>query len=301
MTPLTIQLVGWNHADCLEPGLTALAALPPQEVVVRYLDNGSTDGSVELVRRILPNAEIIELGRNTGFAHAHNEGFRRTTTPYILVHNPDLVIDWGGTKKLLHAFTDPTVGAVQGKIMRNQSRDIIDSAGIVLTKALNGVDRGAGEIDRGQYETQADVAAATGACALYCVAALKSVEYFDEDFFSYKEDVDLGWRLKKVGWRSIYVPIVAGYHHRYLTAWQLSNFYARLKDTRTRYSLRNWVWMVAKNVTFTQELRAEVFITGRLLAWLGLSFLYPPLFRAWWEILQGLPRMVAKRDQTYEA
>lgn len=296
MTPLTIQLVGWNHRPQLEAGLKALAALPVDEVITRYLDNGSTDGSAELVKRLLPRVEIIELGRNTGFAYAHNDGFRRTTTPYILIHNPDLVIDWDGIKKLLHAFTDPTVGAVQGKIMRSQTSDIIDSAGIILTKALNGVDRGAGKIDRGQYEVQVDVAAATGACALYRMTALKAVEYFDEDFFSYKEDVDLGWRMQKAHWRSVYVPIIAGYHHRYLKAWRLSNFYARLKDPRTRYSLRNWVWMVAKNVSFTQELKAEPFIIGRLVVWLGLSFLYPPLFKAWREILQSWPRMVAKRS-----
>ncbi len=295
MTPLTIQIVGWNHAGRLTPGLSALARLPADEVVIRYLDNGSTDDSVALVKKLLPKAEIIELGYNTGFARAHNEGFRRTTTPYVLIHNPDLVIDWAGITELLHVFADPTVGAVQGKLMRVSAEATIDSAGIVLTRALNGVDRGAGELDRGQYETPVAITAATGACALYRVEALKAVGYFDEDFFSYKEDVDLGWRMQKAGWRSLYMPVITGYHHRHLQAWRLSNFYSRLPDPRTRYSLRNWVWMVAKNVTFVQELKAELFIVGRLLVWLGLSFLYPPLLTVWWEILQGLPRVVAKR------
>lgn len=277
----------------------ALAALPADEVVIRYLDNGSNDGSVALVKKLLPRAEIIALGCNTGFAPAHNEGFRRATTPYVLIHNPDLVIDWHGIKKILHAFNDSTVAAVQGKLMcRPGSGDtnIIDSAGIVLTRALNGVDRGAGEIDRGQYDALADVLAVTGACALYRVEAIRGIGFFDEDFFSYKEDVDLGWRLKKAGWRSVYVPIIAGYHQRHLKAWRLGTFYARLRDPRTRYSLRNWVWMVVKNVTLWQEIKAELFIDARLLVWLGLSFLYPPLLTVWWEILSGWPRMVAKRS-----
>lgn len=293
MALLTIQVVGWNSAKVLAPALRALAALPSDEVVIRYLDNGSTDESVVLVRQSLPQAEVIELGMNTGFAHAHNVGFRRVTTPYVLIHNPDLVIAWEGIKKLLHAFTDPTVGSVQGKLLRQGK--IIDSTGITLTRALNGADRGAGEEDRGQFEQQTDILAATGACALYRVAALKAVNYFDEDFFSYKEDVDVGWRMRKAQWRSVYVPVFIGYHQRQLRAWRWSNFYARLKDRRTRYSLRNWVWMLVKNVTWQQAMAAELFIDARLLAWLGLSFLYPPLFTVWWEILHGLPRMLAKR------
>lgn len=295
MASLTIQIVGWNSRAALAASLPKLQELPVDAVSIRYLDNGSTDGSAELVRQFLPTAEVMELGENTGFARAHNLGLRRTTTPLILVMNPDVQLNWVGIKLLQRVFDDPTVAAGQGKLMRTEPPGVIDSVGVVLTRALNGVDRGAGELDRGQYEQLAEIVAPTGACAMYRRDTMQKLGGFDEDFFAYKEDVDLGWRLKSAGWRCVYVPVVAGYHDRQLRRGNLRQLWGRLSDPRTRYSWRNWVWMLVKNMTWRQELAAELFIDGRLLASLVLSLLYPPLLTVWWEVLQGWPRMLAKR------
>ncbi len=290
--------------------LAALGSIPRDAVWLRYVDNGSRDESVSMVREILPDADIIELRRNAGFSAAHNIGLAKCETPLVLTCDPDVTLNWPGIKRLLSAFNDKNAGAAQGKLYRaarsDNGRPIIDSAGIVHTLALNGRERGANEPDTGQYEEKAQVLAVTGACGLYRLEALRSVMQdgciFDEDFFSYKEDVDLGWRLNKAGWKVVYLPVTAGTHRRTMgrrgvMGWGLkaATVRRRLKSQRTRLSLRNWMWMIAKNASLKQELKHEIFIDLRLLVFLVFSVLYPPLLSVWVEAGRGLPRMLNKR------
>jgi len=303
---LTIQVVGWNSAKVLPATLAALATIPRREAVICYIDNASTDNSVQLVKAALPAAHIIELTENRGFAGAHNAGLADCATPLVLTLDPDLVVYWDGLKRLLSAFAKSEVAAVQGKIYRAHGK-VIDSAGIVQTLALNGRERGSSEIDRGQYEQPAKLLAVTGAGGLFRMTALKNVaeadgRVFDEDFFAYKEDVDLGWRLNNSGWEVIYLPILFGRHKRTLGREGIINWgvmpkqiIGRLKNPRTRYSLRNWVWMIAKNATLRQDIRAEIFIDARLILFFGFSLLYWPLLPVWPEIARGLPTMLRKR------
>lgn len=297
---LTIQMVTWNSAEDLRKSLPALRDIPEGQVEFRFIDNGSEDGSAEMVRQALPRADVIAREVNAGFAPGHNLGFALCRTEFVLILNPDAILNWRGAKQLLEVFRDERIGAVQGKLYRRDR--ILDSAGIVQTPTLNGKERGAGEEDKGQYDAPTDLLATTGAGCLYRVAALGAVarigefanevpNVFDEDFFAYKEDVDLGWRLNNAGWKVVYEPVVEGTHERSLKEHVLK----RLKDTRTRYSLRNYCWMVTKNARIGQLLAHSPLIAGRLAIFFILSLATPALFPAWREIWRGLPRMLAKR------
>jgi len=308
---LTIQLVTWNSARDLPTALIALKEIPAGEVHYRVIDNASTDESVALVRDALPMADIIELPENRGFGGAHNIGFDRCKTSLVFVHNPDLAVVWEGLRQLLVEFKDEKLGAVQGKLLRpgtgKQQRAVFDSTGIVHTLTLNGRERGAGELDTGQYEDRSDLLAVTGAAGLYRLSALRTVqhspgEYFDADFFAYKEDVDLGWRLCNAGWRVTYVPVTLGTHARHVRRegvfnWGLNplRVYRRLQSRRTQYSLRNWVWMVFKNASLKQLLLRGIFIDLRILLFVSFGLLYPPLLAVWIETARGLPKMARKR------
>lgn len=308
---LTIQIVGWNSAATLGATARKLQEIPVGLCVIRYIDNASTDDSVAIIKQILPHADIVRLTRNEGFAAAHNRGLSLCTTPFVLTHDPDVEIVYDGLMKLLEVFADKRVGAVQGKVLRakrstaGESR--IDSAGIVLTRALNGRERGSYEIDTDQYNTRSRLLAVTGACGLYRLEALHAVaeagQCFDEDFFAYKEDVDLGWRLNRAGWLVIYVPTLVAYHHRTLGRrgvfnWGLSwtNIYQRLRSPRTRYSLRNWIWMIVKNAHGRQVWASGIFVLLRALTWFIASMAYPPLLKTWVEIVYGLARAWRKRN-----
>lgn len=307
---LTVQIVGWNSADVLTTGLSALEKIPIEDIDIVYLDNASTDGSADLVQQILPAAKIIQFTQNIGFARAHNIGLTQCQTPFVLVHDPDVTINWQGIVSLLNRFNDPRVGAVQGKLLRSVkegTRSIIDSAGIKLSSALNGVERGADEIDLNQYQAEETVIATTAACSLYRLAALKAVaygpeEFFDNDFFSYKEDVDLGWRLNNAGWQVLFIPIYAGQHQRTLGKrgafnWGLNpvSVYQRLRSPRTRYSIRNWLWMIVKNAGLLQILAHGLPIAVRITVLGSLSLTYPPLVKVWFEAITGLPTVMSKR------
>lgn len=300
---LTIDLLGWNGSTHLRQTLAALAEIPQNQVVIRYIDNGSQDHSVEMVRDLLPSAEIIELKENTGFAHAHNIGIAKCTTPYMLTLDQDISLIWEGIQKLLDEMdVHPKWGAVQGKMYRRGMKNIIDSAGIVQTLALNGRERGANEVEKGQYDNPARLLAVTGGCGLYRMEALREVGYFDEDFFAYKEDVDLGWRLNKKGWEVHYIPVLAGYHARTMGRRGMFNWGVspsaisdRVSNLRTKLSLRNYIWMLAKNMTWKQEIFHAPFILIRLFVFFILSLFSPQLFAAWGEAWNGMSTMLEKR------
>ncbi len=307
---LTIQIVGWNSEKTLPFACTGLAEIAQMHnIQLRYIDNASKDGSVDVIRRLLPEADIVQLEENVGFAPAHNIGFSRCDTQFVLVHDPDVKIEWEGIQKLLTMMRDnPQVGALQGKLLRAHEEGIIDSVGIVKTLGLNGKERGAGQKDTNQYNKRISLFAVTGACALYRMQALQQVahspeEIFDNDFFAYKEDVDLGWRLNRAGWDVLYEPVFMGYHARTMgqrgkLPWplQIKKLPERLKSIRTRYSFRNYIWMLMKNMTIRDEILHDLFIIPRIVVMLVLSCLYPPLFSVWGEILHGIPNIMHKRQ-----
>ncbi len=308
---LTIQMLGWNGEGVLPEGLRALCQVPEKSADILYIDNCSDDNSVEVVKNILPRASIMDMPKNYGYAGAHNMGINSCNTEYLLILDQDVVIRWEAIRKMvLKMASDEKLGAIQGKLLRRQSEEeeLIDSIGIVLTLSLNGRDRGANQKDIGRFDKQADIIATTGSCSLYRVKALRNVaygggEYFDEDFFAYKEDVDLGWRLNNAGWQVIYFPVLAGYHQRTLGRrgfmnWGLNpkKIRERLKSTRTRYSFRNWIWMIVKNASIKQELLHEFFIDARIVVFLLLGLMYPPFYSVFKDIFIGIPKMIRKRQ-----
>ncbi len=304
---LTIQLLGWNGAAHLQETASALRPIPPEEVVIRYIDNGSEDASLEIVQDLLPHANILRLEKNIGFAGAHNAGIAVCTTPFVLTLDQDITVIWEGLKTLIAALEhNPKLGAVQGKLYRKEGKGIIDSAGIVFTLALNGKERGSNEKDAGQYETKADLFAVTGGCGMYRLEALQEVAYekeiFDADFFAYKEDMDLGWRLNKAGWSVQYIPVLVGHHARTMGKRGIFNWgiapktiAERITNNRTRLSLRNYIWMLAKNMTLKDELKHDLFIAIRLSVFFILSLFSWKLFSVWKEAFQGIHKMHAKR------
>lgn len=353
---LIIQILGWNGEKHLRATAEALSHVPKNVVEIRYIDNGSTDTSLAIIRELLPDADILKLEKNIGFAAAHNIGISQCTTPFILTLDQDQEIIWDGIEKLLAAMqANPKLGAVQGKLYRqtdaphpspllSKERGTIDSAGITQTPSFNGKERGSNEQDTGQYEEPANLLAVTGGCGLYRVEALRQVSYkrnavipdligdpgvddppirrtgvdsrlrgndnefgevFDEVFFAYKEDVDLGWRLNNMGWQVQYIPVLVSYHARTLGKrgvfnWGLSiqNIQERITSPRTKWSLRNYIWMIAKNASTREIIFHWPFIKSRLFVFFILSLFSKDLFSVWKETWVGLKGMREKGRST---
>ena len=222
MTRVSTAIINWNNRQHVVQCLVSLLAQQNVELDVVVLDNGSVDGSAELIEQEFPHVRLIRNGRNLGFAAAHNIGFRETTGDWHLVLNSDVVLEPDYVIKLLEVGEhDSRTAALSGKLLRFENageRNIIDSAGIEMYASRRVWDRGAGEPDEGQYDSERRVFGCCAAAGLYRRTSLLEIapdgEIFPEIYFAYYEDVDLAWRLNRHEWSSLYVPSAVGRHVR---------------------------------------------------------------------------------------
>ncbi len=303
-SPVAVVVVTWNSARYIEDCLTTVFDLdrPPREIVV--VDNASLDGTVDLVRNRFPTVRLIECGDNVGYCRANNLGIAETTSPYVLVLNPDTKLTPGFLRELLPALENPAVGIVAGKLLRFDDRHL-DSAGQELGRSRQPIDRGYGRLDGGQFDHDVEVFGACGAAALYRRAMLDSVRdpetgFFDERFFAFYEDLDLAWRARRRGWKTAYRHRAVGYHARGGTTGRESPA-ARWAATLARpaevrfHVAKNRYLVILKNDSLGGYLRNLPFIWARDLAMAGVLALTSPrvLLRLWRE--RGIFREVFAR------
>lgn len=283
------HLLTWNGDKYLADLLTSLDQ-QTLRTTLRIVDNGSTDGSVAFIHERAPQSLVARNVKNLGFAGGHNQLFTFTfqhaqpeelANMAILLVNQDMVLDRACVQELVSALAaDPTLGAVQPKIYRafrnadeifdGTKSDVLDTTGLELTKAWRFEDRGAGEIDHGQYDGKKDLIGACGALVLFRASALQSVmtdgEVFDGDFFSYREDCDLALRLKRAGWNTGFVPTAKAWHYRGMFGAQKRSWREKLRDRQGRspflaaLAQRNQLLMLLKNLSVADALRFSPFI-----------------------------------------
>jgi GT2 family glycosyltransferase len=177
---------------------------------VIVVDNGSNDGSAEFLRSEHPEVSMIELGRNTGFAHAANRGVREADAEYVALVNTDVELSPDWLERMGGALAeDPACAsaACQMLSMRDQSR--IYDAGDVLRRDGVCEQRGRFGLHERRLDEPGEIFGACAGAALYRRAAFLAVGGFDERFFAYLEDVDLALRLRLAGWTCRYEPAVA--------------------------------------------------------------------------------------------
>jgi GT2 family glycosyltransferase len=188
----------------------AAQSLAPAETIV--VDNGSGDGSRELVGERYPGVRLERLARNRGFAVAANRGIAAATAEAVALVNTDVVLTGDWLERAVGALArSPRAGAVATKMVDLADPGVIYDAGDVLRRDGVCEQRGRFRRDDGRFDAPGDVFAACAGAAVYRRAAVVGVGGFDERFVSYLEDVDLGLRLRLAGWNCLYEPAVA--HH----------------------------------------------------------------------------------------
>jgi GT2 family glycosyltransferase len=219
MVKLSVNIVTFNSAGDIAACLESLATQTFRNFNIHVLDNASSDDTVSQLKRF--DVTLVQSGVNTGFAKAHNDLIRAYPSEYVLVLNPDAVLKPEFLEKLVAALESrPDAASATGKLLRLDGKTL-DSTGIIMLRSQRHLDRGAGEPDLGQFDKAEDVFGPSGAAALYRFSALQNVavggQFFDEDFFAYREDADLAWRCRLMGWNSIYVPEAVALHRRRVT------------------------------------------------------------------------------------
>jgi GT2 family glycosyltransferase len=320
MAKVSVHIVTWNSRPVLPAALASLRAQTFRDFALVVVDNASNDGSVDCVRELYPEATVLRNAKNLGFSAAHNQAIalaRRSGTRFVLVMNPDIVLEPGFLKAALDGIEGhPEIGSLGGKLRRMHGgtgdtdpeyTDVIDSVGLGVKRHRRVVDLGSGETDHGQYDRPAEVFGVSGALAFYRLEALDEVqeasgEVFDEDFFAYQEDVDLAWRLRLLGWSAVYAPRAVAYHVRTLAGSEKLGLWRAFLARRRRsawlnqLSTRNHLLLLAKNEDWSTALRHAPLIWGYETAKFFESLLFSPwILKAYGQALVMLPKMLKKR------
>ena len=293
-TPLvSVVIPNWNGAHHLPTCLESLRCqtYPRAEVIVA--DNGSTDGSLELLARDYPWVRALPLGENRGFTGACNAGMRVAQGEFVVLLNNDTEADSHWLAEVAAAFErHPEAGLVASKMLLFDRRDTFHTAGDFYRVDGTPGNRGVWQRDEGQYDREEYVFSGCGGSAAYRRAMLEQVGLLDEDFFFSCEDVDLAWRAQLAGWRCVYAPCAVVYHKLSATGGGVTGSF---------HDGRNFIYLLAKDypgdlwrVHWRAILRAQLRITWEALrAWRGEAA--RARLRGQLAGLLGIPKMLRKR------
>lgn len=219
---ISIIIPNFNGKHHLESCLPSLYIQSHKDFEIIIIDNGSTDTSVDYIKKNYPDIKIIELGKNYGFAKAVNIGIKYTLqnkyNKYILLLNNDIECDKHFISELLKGFKNESIGSVGGKMLNYYKRNIIDDTGIQLKFKSPPRPRGHNTLDEHQYDNEEYIFGACGGAAIYKREVFDKIGKFDEDFVSYYEDVDFSFKLQYFGYKCLYNPKAICYHKRGGTA-----------------------------------------------------------------------------------
>ena len=215
-----VVILNWNGTEVLPRFLPSVVAGTPPSVEIVVADNGSTDGSVELLQRDFPSVRLVRLDRNYGFAEGYNRALNEVDADYYILLNSDVETPPGWCEPLIGMLeNNPDVAAVAPKLLSWSERDKFEYAGasggfvdalgypFCRGRILNTV-----ENDTGQYDDPREVLWATGACFACRADVFHELGGFDASFFAHQEEIDLCWRMWLSGHRVMVEPRSAVYH-----------------------------------------------------------------------------------------
>lgn len=320
-----VHIIAWNERDYLPALLDSLAQQTYKNFTIRLLDNGSTDETYDYISHHCPKNLIVRNKRNLGFAEGHNQLIRFTLDrapegeqAAILLANADMLVEPKAIENMVKAL-GKNIGAVQPKIYRafgenvgdeyleeTVKSDVIDTTGLVVSKSWRMEDRGAGDMDTGQFDIRTDLFGPGGAMFLIPLEVVADVmignDFFDSDFFAYREDCDLAWRLQKRGCKTVFVPGAIAYHYRGMYGAQTQSWWKRLKNRQAQnpffaaYSTRNQLLVLLKNLTVGDAILSLPWIFFHEFVRAIYGFLFEKQTRKrLLEIVWLLPKMLKKR------
>ena len=263
---VSVIVVNWNGAAYLAECLESVRAQTWRDKELLVVDNGSTDGSREWLRENAPGRFVLnELETNTGFAAGANTGIAAARGEFIALLNNDAVADREWLACLLDKTSRPEVGMVASKILFYGNRSLVDKTGHLFYPDGLNRGRGAGEQDVGQFDRLSEIFFPDGCAALYRRAMLNDVGLFDEQFFAYGDDADLGLRARWRGWCCEYAPRARVYHRHSSTLGKYSPEKAFLVE-------RNRLWVSIKVLPWPLLLVSPAFTLWRFF-WHGFTIL----------------------------
>ena len=244
---IAVVILNWNGKHLLEEYLPDVVQ-NSEEATIYVVDNASTDDSVAYLKQSHPNVKLVQLIDNHGYAGGYNKALEQIDEPIPILMNNDVRPAEGWLRPIIRCFQEEKdVAAIQPKILADDQRDHFEYAG-----ASGGHIDHLGypycrgrlfdhlEKDEGQYDDEADIFWASGACLAVRKEIFMRVNGFDEDYFAHQEEIDLCWRINNLGYRIKVVPASVVYH---LGGGTLN----KLNPRKTYYNFRNSLFNLLKN------------------------------------------------------
>jgi GT2 family glycosyltransferase len=211
---ISVIIVNWNRRELLRACLESVGRQRGAEFETIVVDNGSTDGSADLAERTF-GCRVIRNLENRGFCAANNQGIRAARGDLIALLNNDAEADSGWLAALRDGLeAAPGAGMAASKILVYEDPARIDKAGHLIYPDGQNRGRGTGAVDRGQFDRREECLWPDACAAMYRKRMLDQIGGFDEDFFAYADDAELGLRARIAGWKCVYVPEAVVRHHR---------------------------------------------------------------------------------------
>ena len=264
MPLVSVVIPSYNGSRHLETCLRSLSIQTFRAFEIIVVDNASTDGSAALVSRLAPGSAVLSNAVNLGFAGAVNAGIKASRCQWVAVLNNDTEVAPEWLAQTVSAMgRHPDAAFFASRILDFRRRDRLYSAGDCFLRAGIGYRRGQELADRDEYRRECEIFAACGCGAIYRKSVLESVMGFDEDFFAYLEDVDLGLRLRAAGHRGYFVPGAEIFHVGGGTSG------GEFSPLAVRLRTRNALLLIAKDLPVSVLWRCAPMIIAAQIFWAG--------------------------------
>lgn len=248
MAKSTIVIPNYNGIKYIEACLESLLIGTDTDFEVIVIDNASSDGSLELVKKKFPQVHLIENSENTGFDKAVNQGILASKTPYVILLNNDTRVDRCFVHELEKAMAQSDkIFSASAKMIALHEKDKLDDAGDFYCALGWAFARGKGK-NPNLYNESCKIFAACAGAAIYRREIFDEIGFFDEEHFAYLEDIDIGYRAQLYGYHNIYAPKAIVYHAGSATSGSRYNAF------KTRLASQNSVYIIYKNMPLIQIL-----------------------------------------------
>lgn len=293
---VSVVIPNWNGKKFLAGCLDSLhtQSHPSTEVII--VDNGSADGSLELLQSEYPWVRLVCFSENTGFSVAVNAGIKAARGEFIALLNNDTIVEPNWLSEMVSTMRKhPEIGSTGCKMLAYDDRTLLDGAGDGYRRGGLPGRIGHREKDLGQFDDPRYILGACGGAAMYRRELFHVIGMFDEDYFAYLEDVDFGLRAQNAGFKCLYVPSAviyhlgcgttgSGYHPLVVRLSSQNNWNTLIKNVPT-----SLIPKFLPHILYWQLYYFAVVIVrgGQVIPWLDGT----------WKAVQLLPKMLKKRKQ----
>jgi len=330
---VSIHLIVYNGEKYMRRCLEAVKAQTYPNIKFRVFNNASKDSTVAILRDVWPEAELVNFDKNYVLGGGFNRSLYYSDSPYVVGLCVDVMMEPDFIERAVEIMEKrKEIGVLQAKILRwdfekDKKTNIIDTTGMQIFRSRRIINRGHGEKDVGQYNEPQEIFCYEGAVPFFRREALEDVkvlkhppffapyvneedvekyphEYLDEDFVWYADEVDLGWRMRILGWSSWYESTVVAYHDRQTTHQLAKGYRGFIKLRRTVPAFKRKLDFQNQRLTFVKNdfcvnilkdlpwfLKREAFLFGYFLIWERSTL------PAYWKIIRIMPKMWRKRNR----